>query len=177
MRRFLPLARLRASTFRPLAVAILLRKPCSFLRCRFLGWYVRSMPSSSFRTAGNRLLPCGNTRANTPFRDGRGGGISLFCRFPPVPVLPFPPGPAGHRKRKTPKNRRGTLEPLREIIIYHRLWKSQQKNSRDGRSARTNSGRTPAAGLLICEKTASFFAGMVSLRFSTPKILWFGVLW
>lgn len=37
---FLPLARLRWSTFRPALVFILFLKPCSFLRCLFFGWYV-----------------------------------------------------------------------------------------------------------------------------------------
>lgn len=35
---FLPFLRLAASTFLPLAVAILFLKPCTFFLCRFLGW-------------------------------------------------------------------------------------------------------------------------------------------
>lgn len=37
---FLPLLRLRFNTLRPLSVAIRLRKPCTLLRWRFLGWNV-----------------------------------------------------------------------------------------------------------------------------------------
>ncbi len=36
----LPRALLRAKTFLPFAVAILFRKPCTFFRCSFFGWYV-----------------------------------------------------------------------------------------------------------------------------------------
>ena len=36
-----PLLRRACSTLRPAFVAIRLRKPCSFARCRFFGWYVR----------------------------------------------------------------------------------------------------------------------------------------
>jgi hypothetical protein len=38
----LPFARRLDSTLRPLLVAILLRKPCTFERWRFFGWYVLS---------------------------------------------------------------------------------------------------------------------------------------
>ena len=38
-----PLARRRASTWRPLAVDIRSRKPCLFFRFRFDGWYVLFM--------------------------------------------------------------------------------------------------------------------------------------
>jgi hypothetical protein len=38
---FLPFLLREASTLRPLAVAILSRKPCLFFLFRFEGWYVR----------------------------------------------------------------------------------------------------------------------------------------
>lgn len=56
VRRFLPLALRRARTLRPLLSAILLRKPCSFLRWSFLGWYVRSMKTPPYECWKNSLL-------------------------------------------------------------------------------------------------------------------------
>ena len=46
VRRFLPFARRRASTFRPPALELRLRNPCFLFPLRFFGWYVLFMSSS-----------------------------------------------------------------------------------------------------------------------------------
>lgn len=43
-----PRARRRASTLRPFLVAMRARKPCTFTRWRFLGWYVLTEEAISF---------------------------------------------------------------------------------------------------------------------------------
>jgi hypothetical protein len=54
---FLPLALLRFRTFRPDFVCILFRKPCSFLRCLFLGCNVIFMMLMSLFPILNRNRP------------------------------------------------------------------------------------------------------------------------
>ncbi len=51
-----PLSLLRESTLRPLRVFMRWRKPWTFLRCLFLGWYVPSISCTSFRYILGRRL-------------------------------------------------------------------------------------------------------------------------
>jgi len=53
----LPLERRRARTLRPFLVDIRLRNPCSFERCRFFGWYVRSIITPPCNLVKYRVAP------------------------------------------------------------------------------------------------------------------------
>ena len=52
LKRFLPFKRLRFNTLRPSVVFMRLRKPCTLLRCLFLGWYVMNIALHLFSMDG-----------------------------------------------------------------------------------------------------------------------------
>jgi len=53
-----PRARLFANTRRPFFVDMRERKPCTFMRWRFLGWYVRNKKTSPLNAQNNTSQQC-----------------------------------------------------------------------------------------------------------------------
>jgi hypothetical protein len=86
VRRFLPLERLRASTFRPPGLELRFRNPCFLLPFRFLGWYVRFISSPTSQRGRSTLEPNTLLPARAPVKPILPSSSTPRTNLPPPPI-------------------------------------------------------------------------------------------